>query len=392
MAVWLAEAGHEVRVIAAPPYYPDWAVWPGYSNWHYRRECWQGVAIVRAPLWVPRRVSGLKRVVHLASFAIASAPALFAQWRWKPDVVWLTEPPLACAPAALGFARLRGAVAWLHIQDFEIDAAFELGLLKGRRLRGVVVGIERWLMRRFDRISTISQRMLSRTVTKGVDTESVTSFPNWVDVTSIKPLTSVSPYRDELGIAHDAVVALYSGNMGQKQGLEIMSDAASLPQCKSIQFVFCGNGPGRKGLEQACVKLTNVRFLDLQPMNRLGELLGLADIHLLPQRADAADLVMPSKLTGMLSSGRPVVATAGTGTELATVVEQCGLTVFPGDSKAFADALHELASDPDRRVTLGRQARTFAEDRLAKEAVLQRFEQDLIDCVTQHKLARSPAA
>ena len=167
MVAWLTAHGHDVRVVTAPPYYPDWAVWKGYRASRYSRETWQGATLYRTPLWVPRKVTGLKRVLHLASFAIASIPALLAQWRWRPDVVWLTEPPLFCAPAALAFARLRKAKTWLHIQDFEVDAAFELGLLKGVRLRKGVAFAERALMRRFDRISTISLRMIERATSKG---------------------------------------------------------------------------------------------------------------------------------------------------------------------------------------------------------------------------------
>lgn len=383
MAAWLATAGHDVRVITAPPYYPAWAVWPGHSAWRYTRSISAGVTVYRTPLWVPRRVSGLKRLLHLASFAIASTPILFAQWRWQPDIVWVVEPPLACAPMALLFARCRSAAAWLHIQDFEVDAAFDLGILKGKKLRKLVAGAERWLMRRFDRVSTISRRMVQRVLAKGIESKRVLSFPNWVDVAAITPPTGRSAYRDELGIGDAEIVALYSGNMGHKQGLEIMAAAALLPSTRALRFLFCGNGPGRAGLEQRCTGLVNVQFLDLQPVERLGELLGTADIHLLPQRADAADLVMPSKLTGMLSSGRPVVATTLPDTELGLVVRDCGIAVPPADADALAQALTLLAGDDAMRERLGRSARAYAEKSLATDAVLAQFEQDAVQLVAQ---------
>ena len=386
MAEWLAAAGHDVRVVTAPPYYPDWAVWPGYSASRYTREQLKGVTVIRTPVWVPRKVSGLRRLLHLASFALASAPALLAQWRWKPDVVWVTEPPLFCAPAALAFARLRSARAWLHIQDYEVDAAFELGLLKGERLRGLVASVERRLMRSFDRVSTISHRMIERAGAKGVEADRLLSLPNWADISAIRPLTAASPYREELGLAPDAIVALYSGNMGAKQGLELLSEVARmLHERTAIQFVFCGNGAGRADLMDRCAKLSNVRFLDLQPVERLGDLLGLADIHLLPQRADAADLVMPSKLTGMLSSGRPVVAGARPDTELGKVAAHCGRTVAPEDSTAFAEAIAALAADAALRHELGLRARTFAEQRFARDAVLAQFESDLSACIADRR-------
>jgi colanic acid biosynthesis glycosyl transferase WcaI len=386
MVAWLAARGHDVRVVTAPPYYPDWTVRPGYSAARYSREAWQGATIHRTPLWVPRKVTGARRLVHLASFALTSIPALLGQWRWKPDVVWVTEPPLFCSPAALAFARLRSAKAWLHVQDYEVDAAFELGLLKGARLRAFVAGAERWLMRRFDRISTISLRMMERASHKGTEDARLVSLPNWADVSAIRPLQAASPFRAELGIRPDAVVALYSGNMGAKQGLELLAEiAVLLSEHPRLEFVFCGNGAGRTGLMQRCAQMANVRFLDLQPVERLGDLLGLADIHLLPQRADAADLVMPSKLTGMLSSGRPVVAGARHDTELGQVAAQCGFAVAPDEPRAFADAVLCLASQPELRRTLGLQARAFAEQRFDRDVVLTQFERDLHACLSAKK-------
>jgi colanic acid biosynthesis glycosyl transferase WcaI len=267
-----------------------------------------------------------------------------------------------------------------------VDAAFELGLLKGARLRSLVAAIERGLMRRFDRISTISLRMMERASTKGTEDARLVSLPNWADVSAIQPLRADSPYRAELGIASDAVVALYSGNMGAKQGLELLAESAlMLRDHPKLEFVFCGNGAGRADLMKRCEGLANVRFMDLQPVERLGDLLGLADIHLLPQRADAADLVMPSKLTGMLSSGRPVVAGARPETELGKVTAQCGIAVPPDDAKAFANAVMTLASQPDLRRDLGARARSYAEERFDRNAVLAQFERDLEACITQEE-------
>jgi colanic acid biosynthesis glycosyl transferase WcaI len=126
-----------------------------------------------------------------------------------------------------------------------------------------------------------------------------------------------------------------------------------------------------------CVNFPNVKFLDLQPLAHLSDLLCMADIHLLPQRADAADLVMPSKLTGMLASGRPVVTTAHKGTELANLVKDCGLVVPPEQSQAFAEAIMKLASDADLRETLGSAGRAYAESYLDKNTILRRFEAEL---------------
>jgi len=386
MAAWLASKGHEVRVVTAPPYYPGWAVGEGYSGWRYKTEAWHGVRVLRCPLWVPRQPSGLKRLVHLMSFALTSIPALLAQVVWRPQVVWVVEPALFCAPSAAVLARLCGAKAWLHVQDFELDAAFSMGLLRGERLRRLATRAECWLMQRFDAVSTISRRMHELLLRKGVDPLRANLAVNWVDMASfaLPSPDGVAAYRKELQIAPGQVVALYSGNMGGKQGLEILADVARLLVAElNLVFVFCGSGAGRADLLARCKGLPNVRFLDLQPVARLPDLLATADIHLLPQRADAADLVMPSKLTGMLASARPVVATAYTGTDLATVVETCGLVVPPENPEAMAQAINTLVNNPTLRENLGAAGYQYAHAHLDSEAVLGKLESDFMALLEQ---------
>src|ERR1700722_18050409 len=310
MATWLAAHGHDVRAVAAPPYYPMWRIAPEYRWPRYRREQWNGVDVWRVPLWVPRQPSGLTRVLHLLSFAIASFPIMLRQIFWAPDLVITVAPALVCAPAGLLTARLCGAQAWLHIQDFEVDVAFRMGLLKGNLFERLVLGMERSLLRRFDTVSSISGRMVEKLIQKGVPQEQIRYFPNWVDLSHVKPTLTSGTYRARLGIAPDAVVVMFSGTLGGKQGLMVIPEVAKRLAARSdVVFVVCGDGIMKSKLERASFGLPNVRFLPLQPFENLVELLCMADIHLLPQSLGAADLVLPSKLSGMLASGRPVIAT-----------------------------------------------------------------------------------
>jgi colanic acid biosynthesis glycosyl transferase WcaI len=386
MAEWLVARGYEVRVVTAPPYYPQWRIAEGYANW-WSKNLGQGdrqvqgeggcLDVYRCPLWVPSRPSALKRLFHLASFALSSFPIMLRQIFWRPDVVMVIEPALFCAPQAWLVARLSGAKAWLHIQDYEVDAAFDLGLLKGAALRRLVLNCERWLMRRFDRVSTISDRMFNRLSSKGVAQEKCVLFPNWVDAKDIFPMERASSYRTVLGIGDDICVALYSGNLGEKQGLEILLEAArSLQSEAGLLFVICGEGPARERLAKMGEDLHNVRWLPLQPADKLNELLNLADVHLLPQRSDVADLVMPSKLLGMLASGRPVLATAHSGTQLAKVVSSCGKVAEPGNVQEVMHCLLELLHAPQLRIQLGTSALQVAQA-WEKSKVLNDFEGQL---------------
>jgi colanic acid biosynthesis glycosyl transferase WcaI len=388
MAEWLAAHGHEVRVVTAPPYYPEWRVADEYAAWRYSKEVRKGVSIWRCPIWVPARPSGLKRLLHLASFAISSLPILVRQIFWRPGVILVIEPPLFCAPAAWICARVSGAKAWLHVQDFEVDAAFDLGILRARWMRIIVSNLESWLMRRFDRVSTISSNMMLRLIQKNVAVEKTRLFANWVDVDAIFPLNAPSAMRQQLGLSPDCIVALYSGNMGEKQGLEIVLEAAGrLAGEDGIRFVLCGDGAARQRLQQKYAGLTNVQWLPLQPLERLNDLLNMANIHLLPQRSGAEDLVMPSKLTGMLASGRPVIATANEGTQISRVLPDCGVVVEPDNIENFASAILLLARDADRRAGMGKHAREFALRHWAKENVMQEFDKQLktSECLSENE-------
>lgn len=372
MAEWLAGKGFDVRVVTAPPYYPAWKISEGYSAISYHKEQWGDIKVIRCPLWVPRKVTGISRILHLASFAVTSFPVML--WNalvWRPDTVFVIEPPLMCAPGAMLAARLGGARAWLHIQDFEVDAAFELGILKLPRLRRLAYSIERWLMRRFDRVSTISERMADKLSQKGVAADRQLLFQNWVDIEQIRPIEKNASYRRELGVPENVIVLLYSGVMGKKQGLELVVEAAKMLQGrKDLFFLFCGEGFVRKALEESAQDLENTIFIPLQPLSRLNELLNLADIHLLPQRPGTEDLVMPSKLSNMLASGKPVVAAARQGTQVDSLVKNCGIVVEPGDLDAFVAAIGRLAGNQDERQCLGQRGRTLAEEAWGRENIL----------------------
>jgi colanic acid biosynthesis glycosyl transferase WcaI len=423
MAEWLAARGHEVRAVTAPPFNPEWKVASGFSAWRYSRQhhifqrgtgtvsrelvaatmaagssasaetgvlvadsqkvdaepASGSLTVLRCPLWVPLRPSAATRILHLASFALASSLVMLRQISWRPQVILAVEPTLFCVPAALITGRLSGAKTWLHVQDFEADAGFEMGLLKSASLRRAVEALEAKCLSAFNRVSTISEKMLARLQLKGVSPARCRLFQNWVDTGLIFPQREPSPLRAELGISAAEVVALYSGTMGRKQGLELLAEAArSLGTRKGVRFIFCGEGPGKAPLMNLTAGLDNVRWVPLQPFERLNDLLNLADIHLLPQKADAADLVMPSKLTGMLASGRPVVATSLPHTQLAQVVEGRGIVVAPGDALAFASAIDLLSRDSLRREKLGKSARAFALSELEKGRVLEGFERELL--------------
>jgi len=378
MCEWLQQRGHQVQVVCPPPYYPHWRIQRPYRSWRYSRETVAGVRLTRCPIWVPRKPQSWRRVLYSLSFAVSSFPAILRKALWRPDVILVIEPSLVNAFVSLLAARCCGARSWLHIQDFEVDIALALGNVHDRRLRLLLFKFESWLLRRFDVVSTISDRMLQRLADKGVPPGRRVLFPNWVDTREIRPLPASSPSRQELGIRTGAIVALYSGSIGRKQDADLLVETARLlAERKNLLFVICGAGSEWARLRAAANGQRNLMFLPLQPRSRLNSLLNVADIHLLPQKSSMADLVMPSKLLGMLASGRPIVATANPGTQIADVVSRCGAVAPPGRASDFAETVLRLADHGRLRQHLGRVAREYAVIHCDAELVLERFEKRL---------------
>ena len=380
MAEALAAAGHGVSVVCAKPYYPYWQVEQAFRGVRAQRGIEGGAKVIRVPIYVPRAPNGARRLLHHASFALRAFPALLAEARrQRPHVVVAIAPSLLSAAIARAVARLLGAKLWLHVQDFELDAAFATGLLPGEgALSRAARAFETWSLEA-DRVSTISPQMCARLSTRGVASDKIVEFRNWATLDDIAAGGPARGYRQEWGIDRPHV-AVYSGAIGHKQGIELIVEAARrLQHRRDLAFVVCGDGPQRARLAAAAAGLDNIQFRALQPRERLGELLALASVHLLPQIAGAADLLLPSKLTNMLASGRPVVATADRDTGLAHEVEGCGLIVRPGDAAKFASAIERLVDDRSLAAALGAKARMRAQERWSRSSILTRFERQLCE-------------
>lgn len=231
--------------------------------------------------------------------------------------------------------------------------------------------------------------MVERLAAKGVPDDRRVLFPNWVDCTEIRPLAATpGALAAEMQLPAGRRIALYGGNLGEKQGVEILVEAARLLAGRNdLLFLIVGEGAARERLQAAAAGLANVLFRPLVGAEQLNELLNLAAVHLLPQRADAADLVLPSKLAPMLASARPVVATAAPGTGVAQAVEGAGLVVPPGDAAAFAAAIARLLDEPTLAATLGARGRERALAEWDREAILLRFEAALAALSTAHERA-----
>ncbi len=375
MAAWLAKNGHQVHVITTPPHYPAWRIANGYRRFWFTRENYENLTILRCPTYVPSRPTGLRRVLYIVSFGLVSGIAvLWDALRLRPALFINIVPTLAAAPSCLAASKVVGGRSWLHVQDLEVDAAFSTGLVKGRWKKKVALSVERFLLRRFNIVSTISRSMIVALANKGISETDIVLFPNWVDVDEIYPLANRTAPRSDFNLPEEVFIALYAGNLSAKQGLEMFVElSAAMADEKEFMLVIAGDGPMRKFLTTALINVENVRFLPLQPAEKLNALLNCADVHLLPQKPEVANLVLPSKLAGQLASGRPIVAVAEPGSDLAQAVDGCGVVVDRSDGHEMAEAIQGLMSSPEAYRQMAINARNRAVEKWGKEATLSAF-------------------
>jgi colanic acid biosynthesis glycosyl transferase WcaI len=372
MSEWLVDKGCDVVVVTTPPYYPNWKIGDGYNSFSYKREVINGVSVIRCPVWIPSSVTSIKRILHLMVFALTSFPIIiWTAIRIKPDLIFVVEPPLfSCLGSIIG-GKIAGSTVWLHVQDFEIDAAFNLGILKSEMIKKMVLSIESFIFNKMHILSTISEQMMSKLEAKTKSKKHLVMFKNWVDLIKIYPAKTVL-YRRKYKIGHDTLVFLYSGNMGEKQGLELVIDSAMRLREKrqDILFLMCGDGVVKNELVAKSKGNVSIKFIPLQPVEQLNDLLNTADVHLLPQKADADGLVMPSKLINMLASGKPIIATVKEESEIAKILKGAGIVTEPGNVDQFVDAIELIADSKEKREQYGKQARKDAVEYYDRDKIL----------------------
>ncbi len=385
LARYLARRGHAVRVHTGFAWYPSWRQAATDRHVAFRADVEAGVSLWRSWLHVPRRVTTFTRMLHEASFVLSATIA----WLVAPrtDLVIVVMPPLLLALPVVEFARLRGSRVILHVQDLQPDAAIALGLLRPSRFTELLLAIERFVYRRADRVSSISEAMLERIGAKGVAASRRILLRNWASDLAWPQAGSSGSLRAAWQLG-ERLVVLYAGNLGRKQGLDMLIDAAEcLRDVPDIVLVIVGEGSESSHLQAriAASELGNVVLQPLQPSEGLPELLLTADIHVIPQRAGVTDIVLPSKLGNILASARPVIVSALASSELATIVatRACGVVVPPGEGAALAAAIIRLRDDRPGRVRMGERGHETATTLFASQGILAAFAEQIEDLVSE---------
>ncbi|MEM5565622.1 WcaI family glycosyltransferase [Psychroserpens sp. AS72] len=375
-AEYLVSKGYNVSVITGFPYYPQWKIRSDYENkkrWH--KEIINDVSVYRYKQYVPSNPTFSKRIIHLLSFTFGNVPNLFKIA--KPSHVICIVP--FTSSILLGwFLKLRyRSKLWIHIQDFEFDAAIDSGLLSSNKsfFIKMILWVERTLLNKADTISTISNGMLNKLKTK-VKNKNTYYLTNWLDTSKFRVKTDKKhPY-----LISEKFKILYSGNIGAKQDWSFFFEVLdTLKSFNDVEVIIVGEGAEKEKIVEGIKNYDFVTHYNLVPYDELPLLLSSADVHFLFQKSDVIDTVMPSKLLGMMASSKPSIVTGNKDSEVATVYKnsQGGFYYSDNSLEQVVACIETLKSDKNLCEQLGKNAETYVVKNYSKENILNRFIDEL---------------
>lgn len=393
VAEWVAQ-GHRVNVVTALPWYRSHQVEPGWRGRLIRREITEWGSIVRLhPMAGADKTNLATRALGFLGFSVS---ALLQGLRLsvrasRPDLVLSMSPPLTLGLVGVVTAKISRCPMVFNIQDVFPDAVIATGAVTNRYLIAAAGWLERLSYRASDAVTVLSED-LARNLRAKVPVDranDIVVIPNFVDTTAIVPGDRMTPYRREHGIGAEPVV-MYAGNIGFSQSLEmVLAAARALPE---VIFVMNGEGAARASLMAAASGLTNIRFVDPQPVERLSELLASADVHLVLLRSGLGAVSVPSKTYSILAAGRPILAAIDAGTEIPRILTAsgAGVVVPPEDEEAVIHALNEILRDPEAREMMGKAARSWVATAASPSAVATRYTELFarLTCRSKPEIAR----
>ncbi len=384
---WAAR-GADTHVLAGMPHYPSWRLDPEYAGFWRTTESRGGVTVHRRRHTVPARQTALRRALFEASLLahqLAAPPRMP-----RPHAVVAQMPSLAGAVAAARIARRHRVPFVPVVQDLMGAAAAQSGISGGDKAAAVAARAERYALGRADLVGVIHDSFRPRVEAMGVDPGRIRLVPNWSHVA--RPSRPRAETRARLGWPEDRQVVLHSGNMGLKQGLEVLVEAARLDP--GVDVVLMGDGNQRAALQECARDVPNLRFLPPAAEADFPDVLAAADVLAVSQRASVLDMSVPSKLTSYFAAGRPVIASVADEGGTADEVRRSGAGVLvpPEDPAALLKALKDLAADPEAADRLGARGPAYVDERLSRAAGLGRLDDLLAEALEQGTTAHEGAA
>ena len=376
---------HEVEMISTFSYYPLWKKIPEEEKLLFRTDEIGPVTVHRGWHYVPAVATAIKRMIHELTFIGSSVlRALFSK---RPDVYVVVAPPLLSGLAVGFIAKLKGRPVIFHIQDLQPDAAVWLGMLTQGWLIKTLYWFEALTYQWMNVVSGITPAMVSVLLEKDLPRKKVKLLPNWIPINrdAERPTRNseeAMTVRRNLGVADETFLAVYSGNLGSKQGLDVLLDAAlelkkrNIPASK-ITLMICGDGAEKVRLTEKAdeLGLDNLIFRPLLPYEDYLAILTAIDVSLVTQVLGSGKAFFPSKVLSILAAGCPILAVCDDESPLHESLSEAtaGVTAHPEDPAAIVNQLEGLAKAPEMLETYSKSGFVWVK-RFSPETVLANFD------------------
>lgn len=375
LAEYFQSEGIEVKIITGFPYYPSWEISSEYQQKKlFLKERINGIDVFRYKQYVPKNPTFFKRIIHLLDFTFGSLINIFHIK--KTDVVLCVVPFTSTIFLGKILSKLRQSKLWIHIQDFEFDVASDSDIVDKNSMNNIIFKILFWIEKKFlnqaDIISTISTAMIKKLDQKVRENSRKYLLPNWVDIEEINPTTAKPhPY-----LKSKKFKILYSGNIGEKQNWEFfLLFVKELENNNDIEFIIVGNGSKKEWLVNKLTNHTNVKYYLPVTYDKLSDLLCNTDIHILFQKEDVIDTVMPSKILAMMASQKPSLVTGNLDSEVAAIIKKSnGGKYFESNNiSEVVNFVYQLKKDKKLAIMYGEKSRKYVTEHFSKEKILNRF-------------------
>jgi colanic acid biosynthesis glycosyl transferase WcaI len=374
----LAERGHEVKVICGIPFHGLEKVPDRYKGNLWCSEKINDVSIKRSYSFVSDSRRFSVKIANYISYTVSSfLAALFDSSNY--DLIMAVSPPIFLGITAYLIKRIKGGKVVYNVQDLFPESALLTGKLKKGFIFNMLKEIERFVYRKSDCITVISDRFMQEIKVDGINGDKIKTVPNWIDTDFIKPMPKEqNQFRHQHGLENCFVVQ-FAGTIGYSQGLEIVLDVAKdVEGYKDIKFMIVGVGVVKEELVRKArdMNLSNILFLPTQPQETLPHLLTAADVSLVTLKKNISRVSLPSKILGIMAAGVPIIASLDEGSEGWQIINEsnCGIAIPPEEPEMLKQAVLHFYNNKDIIPKLGQNGREFVLKRYSRHIVVNNYE------------------
>lgn len=363
--------GHEVSVMTAYPQYPGGVIFDGYGfDKPYEQE-WHGVKIHRVKTY-PRGKGPLGLLRNCASFVVSGN-------RWvknceeKFDAVYVFEvSPVTVGLPAVTYKKKFGTPVFFNLQDLWPENVHEVLGIRFPPLTWVINRIVNRIYRNSDKILCASNSFVENLKGKGVMEDKLVFWPQFC----------LDPRMDQLKrpeiLSRDTFNVVFTGNLGDAQGLDLMMEAARELKGSGIRWYLVGDGRARERLENLAREYAleeDVVFTGRVSEAEANNYAAFADAAYLSFRDNPLfHMTIPAKLQTYLACGAPVLAAAGG--ESAAIIRdhRCGIAVEPRLEPLVEAARKMAALSKEERQAMAQSARDCYETNFTMKDLVDRLE------------------